>query len=226
MTKRTSRAGRATKKAAPRRFGAKRAASVRRRTPEEAKLEIVAAARKYLLKKSFRTLTIEKLMKTTQVGRSAFYAYFANVYDLAEIFIHELAGGVEDVVEDWLSRDGDPALQLRAAFSNGLAFWEPIGPLIRNLHDAALQDDRLEKIWRDKVATGPILRIADKIRRDQAAGLIGPMDPLQMSIALNLFNLNYLNDCFGKGKTRDKDVILQTMERIWIGALYGTSPPP
>ena len=58
----------------------------RRRTPEEAKFEIVQVARKFLSKQPFRELTVGKLMERTQIGRSAFYAYFTDVYDLARDF--------------------------------------------------------------------------------------------------------------------------------------------
>ena len=193
----------------------------RRRTPEEAKREIIEVARAYLSKQRFRDLTVEKLMTGTRIGRSAFYAYFDDVYDLAEIFIHELAGQIESGASDWLDREGQPIERIRSALRNAVAFWEVNGRMIRALEEAAVQDERLQRIWRDKIALSPVHRVADAIRRDQVAGLIGPMDPHEMSVALNRFNMTYLNDSFGSGRRRNRDLVLATLERVWIGSLYG-----
>ena len=225
MTRSPPRSRRTTRTKTPGRSKAKRATVVRRRrTPEEAKLEIVEATRRYLLKKSFHTLTIEKLMQATKIGRSAFYAYFNNVYDLAEIFIYEVAAEIEKGAGDWYADRGDPVAQIRAGLLNGIKFWEKNGPMIRGLYEASMQDRRLARIWRDKVALHPINSVAEKIQREQAAGLIGPFDAREMSIALNRFNLTYLNDRLGEGRPRNRDIILQTLERVWIGTLYGKLP--
>ena len=198
--------------------------SRRRRSPEEAKHEIIQVARKYLLKKNFHGLTVEKLMLTTKIGRSAFYVYFSDLYDLAEIFIHELTEKIAQGAEGWLDRDDNTGAELKSGLWSAVLLWEANGPMIRNLYEASLQDERLSRIWRDKIAMGPINRVADKIRKDQAAGLIVSVDPLEISIALNQFNLTYLNDRFGYGRRRDKLVVLQTLERVWLGTLYGKLP--
>lgn len=224
MTKRPQRARRATKAAAKKRSPARRTSPARRRTPEEARLEIVEAARKHLLKDSFRTLTIDKLMRTTRIGRSAFYAYFKNVYQLAEVFIYEIAAEIDRGGEDWYAGGREPVTQICTGLRHAVEFWEKNGPMIRGLHEAAMQDRRLARIWRDRVATRPVERVAEKIRREQAAGLIGPFNAREMSIALNRFNLTYLNDRFGEGRPRDRDAVLQSLERVWIGTLYGKLP--
>lgn len=163
-------------------------------------------------------------MRATKIGRSAFYAYFKNVYDLAEVFIYEVAAEIERGGEDWYTDGRDPASQIHAGLLNAVKFWEKNGPMIRGLHEASLQDRRLARIWRDKIATRPVERIAEKIRQKQAAGQIDPFDAREMSIALNRFNLSYLNDRFGGGRPRNRKVILQTIERVWIRTLYGRLP--
>jgi hypothetical protein len=68
------------------------------------------------------------------------------------------------------------------------------------------------------------------ILRDQAKGLIGPMDAREMSVALNRFNLTYLNDRFGnprrKSKPGDKERALEVLERVWTATLYGKVAEP
>lgn len=194
----------------------------RRRTPEEAKFEIVQVARKFLMKHPFRELTVGKLMERTQIGRSAFYAYFTDVYDLAEIFVHELAQSLEAGAADWIKGEGDPRQQIHETLDNAITFWEAHGPLIFALEQAAAHDKRLEGIWRDRISLSPIDKVAAIIKRDQAAGLIPPMDALEMSVALNRFNLVYLIDRFGGVRhPRDRRLILSVLERVWLGTLYG-----
>ena len=203
----------------------KRAVQRRRRTPEEAKFEIIQVAREFLSTHPFRELTVGKLMERTQIGRSAFYAYFKDVYDLAEIFIHELARDVESGGAEWIKGEGDRRQEIRTMLSNGISLWEDHGPMILSLEQAAALDKRLEAIWRDRIALGPVHRIAQIIRRDQAAGSIPPMDPVEMSIALNRFNLTYLNDRYGGVRhARDRALVLETLERVWVGTLYGKTP--
>ena len=199
-------------------------ASRRRRTPEEARREIIQVARQHISKHGFRNLTVDNLMRHTQIGRSAFYAYFKDVHDLAEIFIHELADQIESAGADWFARQGEPIERIRFGLRSAVGFWETNGRMIRALEATAMQDERLRRIWRDKVALGPIRLVAAAIQRDQAAGLIGPMDPYAMSVALNRFNLTYLNDCFGNERRRNKKTVLETLEHVWIGSLYGHLP--
>ena len=194
--------------------------TLRRRTPEGVRQEIIQVARKYVSKHGFRDLTVEKLMRDTRLGRSAFYAYFKDVYELAEIFIHELAEEVERGGSDWFEHDGNTIERIRSSLRSVIGFWTVNGPLISALELAALQDERLQRIWSDKIALGPIRRVEEAIRRDQAAGLIDSLDPHEMSIALNRFNLAYLNLCFGSGRLTNVERVLATMERVWIGSLY------
>ena len=201
-------------------------ANQRRRTPEEAKQEIVEVARSYLSRNRFRDLTVDKLMQQTQIGRSAFYVYFKDVYDLAEIFIHEHSSQIESGAIDWLDRDGPPIERVQLALKNAVSFWETNGRMIRALEEAANQDERLQRIWRDEVSMRPVRRVTEAIRRDQAAGLIGPLDAQEMSLALNRFNMTYLNDCFGTGRKRNSRLVLETLERVWISSLYGGASLP
>ena len=68
---------------------------VRRRTPDEARLEIIEVAREFLLKRPFHEMTVGRLMERTKTTRSAFYAHFKDVYDLAEVFVRELPRSIE-----------------------------------------------------------------------------------------------------------------------------------
>ena len=197
-----------------------------RRTPEEARREIIEVGRAYLAKHGFQGLTVGRLMQGTRIGRSAFYVYFKDVYDLAATFLLELSDQISAGGAVWFDEGGPPAERFRAVLLHGILFWEKNGRMIRALEVAAQQDARLRELWRTEIAMRPVQLVAKAIRRDQAAGLIGPMDALEMSMALNRFNMTYLNDCFGKGRPKNRDLVLQTLERVWVGTLFGRIPAP
>ncbi len=178
---------------------------------------------RYLAKNGFQGLTVDKLMQETQIGRSAFYVYFKDLYDLAGFFILELSGRVEEGLADWFDNSGPPLERIRAGLTNAIAFWEKNGRMIRALEAAAQQDERLRDLWRGEGAVR-VNRLTQVILRDQAAGLIGPMDAYEVAVALNRFNVTYLNDSFGGRRSKDKQKALETMERVWIGTLYGRLP--
>jgi len=200
------------------------------RTPEKARQEIIDAGRAYLSKHGFKDLTIDKLMRSTKIGRSAFYAYFGSIYELAAVFIHELSAHLETASAEWFADNGDSIAAIRSTLSGAVAFWEANGRMIRALEEASWQDDRLRAVWRDEIGMAPVRRLTEAIKRDQAKGLIGQVDAREMSVALNRFNMTYLNDRFGnprrKSKDSDKAKVLETLERVWLGTLYGKLAEP
>jgi AcrR family transcriptional regulator len=173
-----------------------------RRSPQEARTEIIDVARVYFAKQGFKDLTVDKLMQGTEVGRSAFYAYFASIHELATVFVHELSTKIEAAISGWHDSDGDPIARIRTMITGGVTFWEANRPMIRALNEASWQDDKLRSAFRDEIGLRPTVLTTDAILRDQAKGLIGPMDAREMSVALNRFNLTYLNDRFGNPRRR------------------------
>jgi AcrR family transcriptional regulator len=196
-----------------------------RRSPEEAKQEIIDVARAYISEHGFEGVTIEKIMLGTEIGRSAFYVYFRSIHELAAIFIHELSAEIQRVSAGWYDQEGDPIGRIQKGLRDGVAFWAKNGRMIRALEEASWQDEQLRAVWRDEIAMAPISSVTETILRDQAKGLIGPVDAREMSVALNRFNMTYLNDRFGnprrKSKNSDTEKVLEILERVWVGTLYG-----
>ncbi len=196
-----------------------------RRTPEEARQEIIDVARAYISSHGVKDLTVDKLMRGTTIGRSAFYVYFGSINELAAVFVHELSAKIEAAIVGWRNAEDDPIARVRETLRGGVEFWEVNGPMIRALEEASWHDDHLRAAFRDEVGLRPIVQTTELILRDQATGWIGPMDAREMSVALNRFNLTYLNDRFGnprrKSKPTDKEKALEVLERVWTATLYG-----
>jgi AcrR family transcriptional regulator len=196
-----------------------------RRSPEAARQEIIDVARAYVSRHGFEGITIEKIMLGTEIGRSAFYVYFRSIHELAAVFIHELSAEVVRVSAGWFDQEGDPIGRIRKGLRDAAAFWAKNGRMIRALEEASWQNQKLRAVWRDEIAMAPVRGVTEAILRDQASGLIGPMDAREMSVALNRFNMAYLNDRFGnprrKSKNSDTEKVLRTLERVWVGTLFG-----
>lgn len=201
-----------------------------RRTPEEARQEIIDVARAYISKHGFKGLTVGKLMRGATIGRSAFYVYFASITELATVFVHELSAKIETAGAEWFRDQGDAIHQIHETLRSGVQFWSANGPMIRALEEASWHDDHLRAAFRDEIGMRPIVQTTEVILRDQARGRISPMDAREMSVALNRFNMTYLNDRFGnprrKSKPTDKEKALEVLERVWTATLYGKVVEP
>jgi len=197
-----------------------------RRSPEEARKEILEAAVAFLLRHPFRDLTVEGLMASTSIGRSAFYAYFADRFDLAETLLVDIRSEVAETARPWLYEPGDdPVAALHVSLEHMVEAWRRIGPLLRALTDGARLDAQLERIYRNVVAYND-RAVADAIRRDQAAGWIGAaLDADETAVALNQLNLAYLYDRLGHPTRRDIAPIVETLQEIWRRTLYPEARP-
>ena len=112
----------------------------------------------------------------------------------------------------------------------GVEFWQANGPMLRALEEASWADDKLRAAFRDEIGLRPTIVTTEVILRDQAKGLIEPLNAREMSVALNRLYLTYLNDRFGnprrKAKPTDKETAIDVLSRVWTATLYGkvTSP--
>ena len=190
-----------------------------RRSIEAGRREILDAAVAFLGERPFRALTVGRLMERAGIGRSAFYFYFRDVYQVAEALLREVQQEIIDAAMPWIEGRGKPADNLREMLARGSAIWARRGPMLRGISDAAPLDARLEGVFREIVGRLD-QAIAAVIRREQAADRMGALDPDETGIALNQLNLAYLNDRLGRSPQADPARVAETLERIWIRTLY------
>ena len=200
----------------------------RRRSPEEAERAILAAARAFLEEHPFREMKVEDITSRTGLSRPAFYAYFKDRYELVTRLLEGIGGLLFAVDRRWLV--GDPGLgreksaaALRDALRLGGEAFERYGPVLRAISDAASYDERVEEVYRFGLIERLTVAVAARIARDVQAG-ISPEDliPEETAGALVLMTERYLIDAYGRPRgRRSRDEILQTLETVWIGTLYG-----
>ena len=98
--------------------------------PERTRLLILAAFNKLVQKKSFDKITIDDICKEAAVGRSTFYRYFSDKYDILDYSLREtfrqIDGDSFRTFEDLFLHIGEAAL----------SYWRPLA----NLYDTTAID--------------------------------------------------------------------------------------
>src|SRR6478735_2551303 len=87
----------------------------RRRTPEVAEAEIVSAAESLLRERSFRELTVDEVMRRTDLSRPSFYVYFRDRHHLILRVVEHLGNELRTMSQRWYTGSGDGPAQAREA---------------------------------------------------------------------------------------------------------------
>src|SRR5689334_20090238 len=112
----------------------------RRRTPEVAEGEIVAAAEALLRERPFRDLTVDEVMRRTDLSRPSFYVYFRDRHHLVLRVVEHIGGALFTVSDRWEPGEGDGRELVRAATAGVAGVFAEHGPVLRALADAAADD--------------------------------------------------------------------------------------
>ena len=201
----------------------------RRRKPEEAERVILAAGQAFLEERPFREMTVEGIMVRTGLSRPAFYAYFEDRYDLVTRLLEGVGGLLFALDWRWLSgtANGDDTRKVLVdALRAGSQTFVEYGPMLRAISDAAGYDARVEEVYRGGLIQRLIVAVAARIKRDIEAGVTPEdLDPDQTARPLVLLTERYLLDTFGTPERhpprRETETVLETLESIWVRALYG-----
>lgn len=191
------------------------------RKSERTRQAILDSALEFLWSHPFRDLTVSELMKNTPAGRSAFYQYFADVHDVMNVLLDTFESDVLENTASWFTGDGDPISSLQRSLQALVDICYERGPLMRAVSDAAATDEELERSW-----NGLLKRfddaIVDRIKAEQAMGLIPPFEARPVAAALNRMNAAVLIDAFGKRPRSNKRAACDAITRLWVSTLYPT----
>ena len=191
---------------------------------ELTRLQIMDAAAALLRERPFRELSVDSVMAQVGLSRTAFYRHFDDVTDLVLRLLQRLAGRLYPVAERWRATAGDSYPHAaREALAAIVGFFEAEGPLIRAIFDASVVDDRIETAYRAVMETFIDLT-AQALDGLVAAGRLEISDPRAVARALNLMNEAYLLDEFGRPPFGDREAVLATLERVWLGAVGPLAP--
>jgi AcrR family transcriptional regulator len=188
---------------------------------EKTRTAILNAALDFIWSRPFREMTVNELMASTGVSRSAFYQYFNDLHDVMESLLKKLQEETLNVDEPWLMGVGDPVDLMRKTLSGLVDFFYERGPFLRAFADAAATDSRLEKAWMNFLISFDDAGTA-RIEADQKQGLIPAFDANPVAFALNRLDAYALIHAFGQHPRKHKEPVLEALEKIWISTIYGS----
>jgi AcrR family transcriptional regulator len=195
----------------------------RRRTPSDAKAEILSATAAELERKPLHRITVGGIMRGTSLTREAFYAYFRDVDDAISTLVEPVRDEAVALVEIWAQTTVDPMTDAQLALRGFADHFRKYGRLLRALSDAAARSPRAARVWHG-VIDPPIAIGIEKIRREMEAGHISGIDPEPIAIALQAMNIRYLFEHVADEPDADVDRVVETLLQIWARVLYKDDP--
>ena len=194
----------------------------RRRSPEEAEREILAAAEELLRERPFRDLTVDEVMRRTDLSRPSFYVYFKDRHQLVLRVAERLGDEMLSLTSRWFEGTGpDGAASFREALTGTVTVYDRHGPVLHALADAATVDPEVERTYNAIMQTF-IDATTTHIEAEIAAGRVLPLDAGQTARALCLMNDRYLLATLGRTRTASPETVVETLATIWTRTLYGT----
>jgi AcrR family transcriptional regulator len=166
-------------------------------------------------------MTVNALMASTGLSRSAFYQYFKDLHEVMETLLDMLKDEVFAVTGAWFEGVGDPIALLNESLSGLVGVCYRFGPVLRATDDAAATDSRLEQAWSQFVNQFDDA-VTARIEADQKQGLIPNFDASPVAVALNRLDAYTLIDAFGQRPRKQPEPVREALVRIWISTLYGS----
>jgi AcrR family transcriptional regulator len=188
---------------------------------ERTRAAILNAALDFIWSHPFRDMTVNLLMASTGVSRSAFYQYFKDLHELMETLLDMLQQEIFDVAEPWLAGVGDPVTLLHKTVTGLVHVCYQRGPFLRAITDAATTDARLENAWL-QFLTGFDDAATARIEADQKQGLLSDFEARPVAFALNRLNAYTHLQAFGQHPRKQPEPVREALVRIWISTLYGS----
>jgi AcrR family transcriptional regulator len=192
----------------------------RRRTPEVAEQEIIAAAEALLRERPFRELTVDEVMRRTELSRPSFYVYFRDRHHLVLRVVEHIGGELFTMADRWFKGEGDGPALAREATEGIVAVFAEHGPVLRALADAAADDPDVDEVY-GQLVNSFVDVTSQHIEREVAAGRILPLDPRETAKALVWMNERYLTLSLGREPSTDRAAVARTLHTIWSRVLYG-----
>ena len=193
----------------------------RRRTPEVAEREIIAAAEALLRERPFRELTVDEVMRRTDLSRPSFYVYFRDRHHLVLRVVEHLGAELFAMSDRWLRGTGEGPQLARDALEGVVEVYASHGPVMRALADAAADDPGVEQAY-TAIVQAFVDATARHIEDEIAAGRVLPLDAAETARALVWMMERYLNLSFGYEPATPRDAVAETLITIWTRVLYGT----
>jgi AcrR family transcriptional regulator len=182
--------------------------------------EIVAAAEALLRERPFRELTVDEVMRRTDLSRPSFYVYFRDRHHLVLKVVEHLGNELRRMSERWYTGGGDGPAQAREAIQGIVDVYARNGPVLRALADAAADDPEVERVY-GEIVQSFVDVTTRQIESEKAAGRILELDANETAKALVWMMERYLLLSLARRPPVPAETVAKTLGTIWVRTLYG-----
>ena len=196
----------------------------RRRRPEEARREIVDAAKALLAERPAGEVTVLALMARTTLSRKSFYVYFRDRADLFANLLTPLRADADAALTRW--RSAIESVEAgREALRSAAILYQQHGPLLRALAQAATHDPEIARVW--QAAIDQVVTVAEElIEATNRTERHPPLEVEATARALVTMNVHYLLDQLAGDPDADTEATVGTLATIWERTIYLRAPEP
>jgi AcrR family transcriptional regulator len=167
-----------------------------------------------LRERPFRDLTVDEVMRGTDLSRPSFYVYFRDRHHLVLRVVEHLGSELFAIADGWLAAGGGRA-EARTALEGIVAVYEEHGPVLRALAEAATDDRDLEAAYEALVT-----RFIDATVPHVSGERAGDAEPREVAAALVWMMERYLTQSLGRDPRTPAPVVVEALARIWNRVLY------
>jgi len=183
----------------------------RRRAPEDARQEILDAARGLIAERPLHEVTVMAIMERTTLSRKSFYVYFRDRSELIIALVRPLRAGADAALAHWTGA-ADPVAAGRAALRAAAGLYREHGTILRALFWASADDPELAAARHD--LTEPVI--------DTAVRAISPIaadqDPERLRATIRplvTMNVHSLLALPADATDAELDEFVDTLASIW-----------
>lgn len=193
-----------------------------RRTPENARAEILAAAEAALRDSDLHSLTVETLMERTGMTRSLFYHYFKSLDEIVIALFEGIAAEIRGAVDAWLEGEDevDPRANTVEHLTRMYEVWREHANLMRAMEQAAGRSKEAFARWEQQVVESYIEKTEAFIRRQIALGRSRVADPRGVAQVLILMNLAVATDQNNRPEPETPARLGVVVGHVWNAAVY------
>lgn len=177
------------------------------------------AAEAFLRAHSFRDLTVDALMATTEHTRTVFYRHFDDIPALVLAMINEIGAELVDVAREWAASARVTPDEARGRLASFVDFYVRNGSLVHSVAEAAHHDEQVEQAYTGMIE-GFVAMTTSAIEERMASGDLDPIDAPEVARALVRMLSGYLDDTLGREGRSDPERVLKTVTTIWSRTLF------
>ena len=193
-----------------------------RRTPENARAEILAAAEAALRDSDFHSLTVETLMERTGMTRSLFYHYFKSLEEIVIALFESVEAEVKGAFDAWLEGEdtADPRANTVEHLTRMYEVWREHANLMRAMEQAAGRSKEAYARWQHQIVESYIDKTEAFIRRQITLGRSRVADPRGVAHVLILMNLAVATDQINRPVPEAPARLGALVGHVWNATVY------